>query len=237
MPGRPLPGAAGASGGGGASPSGAIGPSCGGAWPRTAGAVLAGGRSTRMGTDKAEIVLGGQTLLARAWHLLAGLVAPVWVCCAPGMARTGYPCLTDAREGEGPARGVVAALEAARAHGARRVLILACDLPCLTRELLVGLLNAPAPAGALASVYASAATGRAEMLVGVYAVEALPWLLNGLAAGERSLFRLIPGERLARIPYPPAEAPLFLNCNTRADLARLTDGPERPSFPNRKNCL
>ena len=130
----------------------------------------------------------------------------------------------DAAEGEGPARGVAAALAAAQAAGAERVLVLACDLPALTRELLVRLLDASARADALATVYAAAVTGRAEMLVGVYAVAALPCLQAGLAAGERSLFRLIPPERLARLPYAPVEAPLFLNCNTRADLARLRGG-------------
>lgn len=177
-----------------------------------------------MGTDKAELETLGESLLHRAWRLVTGLVAPAWVCCAPGRPRPGFPCLMDAREGEGPARGVAAALEAAREQGAERVLVLACDLPRLTRELLVALLEAPFGPRTLATVYASAATGRAEMLVGVYAVRALPLLLDGLAKGERSLFRLIPAERLARIPYAPAAAPLFLNCNTREDLALLRDG-------------
>lgn len=174
-----------------------------------------------MGEDKAEIEFSGETLLARAWRLVTDLVAPAWVCCSRTCPRPGYPCLADAREGEGPARGVAAALEAARAHGAGRVLVLACDLPRLTGELLVRLLDAPARPDALATVYADAATGRAEMLVGVYAVAALPHLVSGLAAGERSLFRLIPPDRLERLPYPPCKASLFLNCNTRADLARL----------------
>lgn len=191
------------------------------AWPLTAGAVLAGGRSRRMGRDKAAIALPDGTMLERAWRLVSGLVAPAWVCCAPGQPRPGYPCLGDEKAGDGPARGVASALRAAREHGADRVLILACDLPCLSRDLLVSLLNAPVQPGSLAAVYAGDATGRAEMLVGVYAVAALPLLLAGLARGERSLFRLIPPECLQRLPYPPAAAPLFFNCNTRADLARL----------------
>lgn len=196
-------------------------------WPGTAGAVLAGGRSTRMGTDKAAIELGGESLLARAWRLVAGLVAPAWVCCAPGRPRPGYPCLYDEKEGEGPARGVAAALRAAQAQGAERVLVLACDVPRLTRELLAALLDAPCRPGSLATVYADAATGRPEMLVGVYAVAALPYLSAGLARGERSLFRLIPPERLARLDYGPDAGPLFLNCNTESDLARLraAEGP------------
>ncbi|MBD5417235.1 MAG: molybdenum cofactor guanylyltransferase [Desulfovibrio sp.] len=193
------------------------------AWPKTAGAVLAGGRSTRMGRDKAEIALSGETLLARAWRLVAGLVAPAWVCCSQACPRAGYPCLLDEEEEEGPARGVAAALHAAQGHGARRVLILACDLPLLTRQLLVALLEAKGQPGSLATVYASAATGRAEMLVGVYAVAALPYLQAGLARGERSLFRLIPPERLQRVLYPPSAAPHFLNCNAAVDLVRLQE--------------
>lgn len=193
------------------------------AWPGTAGAVLTGGRSTRMGTDKAAIVLADGTLLERAWRLVAGLVAPHWVCCAPGSPRPGYPCLVDEKAGEGPARGVAAALAAAREHGAERVLIVACDLPLLTRELLAVLLDAPVRPGALATVYANAETGRAEMLVGVYRVEALSSLREGLARGERSLYRLVGPERLVRVPYRGADAPRFLNCNTPADLARLRE--------------
>lgn len=212
-------------------------------WPRTAGAVLAGGRSTRMGRDKAEIEISGETLLGRAWRLVSGLTAPAWVCCSVAQPRPGYPCLVDAKEGEGPARGVAAALEAAREHGAERVLVLACDLPRLTRELVAALLDAPALPDTLATVYAGAATGKAEMLVGVYAVTALPLILAGLARGERSLFRLIPQERLQRLPYGLDSAPLFLNCNTRADLARLrvTGGQGKNSgdapFPKRENPL
>ena len=190
-------------------------------WPDTAGAVLAGGRSTRMGTDKAEIAISGATMLARAWRLVSGLVGPAWVCCAPGRARPGFPCLFDDQPDQGPARGVAAALAAAQAHGARRVLILACDLPRLTQALLVALLDAPVKAGALVTVYADVVTGRAEMLVGLYAVAALPYLQAGLARGKRSLFRLVPGDRLQKLPYGPDAAPLFLNCNTAADLARM----------------
>lgn len=213
------------------------------AWPGTAGAVLAGGRSSRMGRDKAEIEISGQTLLARAWCLVSGLVAPAWVCCAPGLPRAGYPCLMDDREGEGPARGVAGALQAAPEHRAQRVLVLACDLPLLTRELLCALLETRGAPGNLATVYASAATGRPEMLVGVYAVAALPYLQVGLARGERSLFRLIPPERLQRVLYPPSVAPHFLNCNTEADLARVPGmeehlrNPVSTPFPKRENPL
>lgn len=212
-------------------------------WPGTAGAVLAGGRSRRMGTDKAEIEISGETLLARAWRLVTSLVRPAWVCCSPLRPRPGYPCLADAAEGEGPARGVAAALEAAQERGARRVLVLACDLPRLTRELLVRLLDAPERGDTLATVYAGASTGRAEMLVGVYAVAALPYLQSGLASGERSLFRLIPPQRLQRLPYGPDAAPLFLNCNTKADLAGFWGRGEQGKnsvgapFPKRENPL
>lgn len=213
-----------------------------GAFPATAGAVLAGGRSTRMGTDKALLEISGETMLARAWRLVGGLVAPAWVCCSRACPRHGYPCLVDEKEGEGPARGVAAALTAAQAHGAGRVLVVACDLPLLTRELLAALLDAPAPPHTLATVYAGA-TGRAEMLVGVYRVAALPILLAGLGRGERSLFRLIPEQRLRRLPCGPDLAPRFLNCNSPADVERLREmgaqagSPVVPAFPKRKNPL
>jgi molybdopterin-guanine dinucleotide biosynthesis protein A len=85
--------------------------------PRLGGIVLAGGRSSRMGSPKAMLEWHGSTLLRR----IAGLVAravdgPVVVVRAPGQELPALPSgieiTEDEREGRGPLQGLAAGLEA-----------------------------------------------------------------------------------------------------------------------------
>jgi molybdenum cofactor guanylyltransferase len=83
----------------------------------TAGVVLAGGRSSRMGTPKAALEWHGSTLLRRVTGLVARAVdGPVVVVRAPGQELPELPgeveVVQDAREGRGPLQGLAAGLEA-----------------------------------------------------------------------------------------------------------------------------
>jgi molybdenum cofactor guanylyltransferase len=83
----------------------------------TAGVVLVGGRSSRMGRPKAWLEWHGSTLLARAAGLLARtLDGPVVVVAAPGqelpLLPAGVEVVTDPVEGVGPMQGVATGLHA-----------------------------------------------------------------------------------------------------------------------------
>jgi molybdopterin-guanine dinucleotide biosynthesis protein A len=82
-----------------------------------AGIVLAGGRSSRMGTPKAALEWHGSTLLRRITGLVArGIDGPVVVVRAPGQELPALPAtvevVDDAREGRGPLQGLAAGLAA-----------------------------------------------------------------------------------------------------------------------------
>jgi molybdopterin-guanine dinucleotide biosynthesis protein A len=82
-----------------------------------AGIVLAGGRSSRMGTPKAALEWHGSTLLRRVTGLVArGVDGPVVVVRAPGQPLPALPpgveVVEDAREGRGPLEGLAAGLAA-----------------------------------------------------------------------------------------------------------------------------
>ncbi|MGQ0577248.1 MAG: NTP transferase domain-containing protein, partial [Pseudonocardia sp.] len=84
----------------------------------TAGVVLAGGRSSRMGSPKAALEWHGSTLLARAAGVLARVVdGPVVVVAAPGQELPALPAGVEvARDpvgGRGPVPGIAAGLGAA----------------------------------------------------------------------------------------------------------------------------
>ena len=131
---------------------------------RFAGVVLAGGRSLRMGRDKALLPLirsGRQTsLLDNAVSLLSGLCATVLVSCASRAGYAGHDCIPDLvlprqdhqgprpphlGEGDtspGPLLGLVSSLHYARARGWEGILTLPCDMPLMRPALLAGLLKA-----------------------------------------------------------------------------------------------
>lgn len=106
------------------------------------GVVLAGGRSTRFGSDKALAELGGRTLLARAVDALSGWCEYVVVA---GRETAPAPCIPDwPQAGMGPLAGIAAGLRLARDDGYDSVLTVGVDsvgLPDNLPELL-----APAPA-------------------------------------------------------------------------------------------
>lgn len=106
------------------------------------GAVLAGGRSTRFGSDKALAELDGRTLIARAVEALEGQCDAVVVV---GREEAPAPTLPDwPRADMGPLAGVAAALHHAHDAGYEAVLTCAVDSMGLTDTTLAELSPAPA---------------------------------------------------------------------------------------------
>ncbi|MBJ6123175.1 molybdenum cofactor guanylyltransferase [Sphingomonas mollis] len=103
---------------------------------RPLGAVLAGGRSSRFGTDKAQAVLEGRTLVDHAVATLRRHCDEVVVI---GKQAAGLPDLP--RPGLGPLGGIAAALDHAATHDFRCVLTIGCDMPRLPDELIEALLH------------------------------------------------------------------------------------------------
>jgi molybdenum cofactor guanylyltransferase len=101
----------------------------------TAGVVLAGGRSTRMGTAKADLEWHGSTLLHRVCGLIDRVVdGPVVVVRAPGQELPPLPAgvelSEDAREGRGPLQGLAAGLSALEGR-AQAAYVSSTDVPLL----------------------------------------------------------------------------------------------------------
>ena len=98
------------------------------------GVVLAGGKSSRFGSDKAVAELGGRTLLARAVDNLAGLSDHVLIA---GRETGPAPCIPDwPREDMGPLGGIAAGLHHALDADFASVLTCGVDAPDLPDDLL-----------------------------------------------------------------------------------------------------
>lgn len=110
---------------------------------RVLGAVLAGGASTRFGSDKALAPYRGAPMIDHAAALLRGFAEEVVIV---GGERADYPAIPDLpAPGLGPLGGLCGALAHARLHGFETVLTVPCDTPDLPREALAALLAAGAP--------------------------------------------------------------------------------------------
>ncbi len=106
------------------------------------GVVLAGGLSSRFGSDKALAELDGRTLIARAVDALAGWCEHVVVA---GRETAPAPTLPDwPHGGMGPLAGLAAALHYALDEGYDQVLSCGVDSVCLPENLLELLGSAPA---------------------------------------------------------------------------------------------
>ena len=107
------------------------------------GVVLAGGLSTRFGSDKALAELGGRTLLARAFDTLSGFCEMVIIA---GRERgPGHHCVPDwPHDNMGPLGGIAAGLRFARDEGYESVLTCGVDSVGLPDDLLERLSPAPA---------------------------------------------------------------------------------------------
>ncbi len=154
----------------------------------TSGAVLAGGRSSRMGRDKASILVGGERLLLRQLRLLAEAGCSDRLvslgATAPGPALKLVPdnvrIVADRSADSGPLAGLERVLTEARHE---LVLVLAVDLPGLDAGFLRALLADARPGvGVVPS-----RNGQHEPLVAVYPRAAAAEALARLGRGEFAL--------------------------------------------------
>lgn len=142
------------------------------------GLVLAGGKSTRMGSDKALLRQDGETQLSRAVSLLEAHVDRVFVSTRADQTddpeRSKYAQIVDRYEDIGPVAGILSALDSNKSVG---WLVLACDLPNIdeaTIAYLIGNCSADHPVTA----YESVVDGLPEPLCAIYRPESRA-LING----------------------------------------------------------
>lgn len=190
---------------------------------RSIGAVLAGGRGRRMGGDKASLEVGGRTLVRRAVDALAqaGLEAVLVLRADQAVpAEAGSdPVLRDQVADAGPLAGLHAVLDWLTEDW---TLVVACDQPFLTPELLRGLTEQPRER---ADAVVGRTLERREPLPGLYRRTCLPVVERMLARGDRDLKALLNSIRLHEVSVEmlrgwDPELLSYVNVNTPDELER-----------------
>jgi molybdenum cofactor guanylyltransferase len=130
-----------------------------------AGFVLVGGRSSRMGRNKALLPYRGRTLVQHVAGVAGAVAADITLVGSRAeYSYLGYPVVEDVFQGSGPLAGIHAALHVSRAEWN---LILACDMPEITAEFL-GRLMERAEACAADAVLPAGPSGLPEPLCAAY---------------------------------------------------------------------
>jgi len=181
------------------------------------GFVLAGGKSSRMGRDKAFMQLGEHTLLTHALGLVRAATGSAQIVGSAEKFAAFGPVIEDIYPGQGPLAGIHAALAETRTD---LNLIVAVDMPFLEPRWLV---YQVAEAGAsTAIVVVPRAGGALQPLCAVYRRQFAEVAERSLRRGENKIDRLF-----AKVPTRVIEqqelgrngftAEMFHNINTAKD--------------------
>ena len=197
--------------------------------PRLTGIVLAGGRSTRFGSDKLAATLGERTLLERSCAAIAAIAGDVVVVLGPADERvlpavpgTALRVARDARPGEGPLAGLLAGLEIAAEPLA---IVVGGDMPTLDPAVLAILARAIAADQASVDAVALAQRGEPRPLpmairTGAATVAARRLLGDG-ERRLRALLAAVPSRLIEEADWRPLdpEARTLLDVDRPEDLA------------------
>ena len=181
-------------------------------------AVLAGGRSSRMGTDKSFVRVLGRPLIEHILAQVAGVGDETLIVTnrPDAYAYLGLPLFADVLPDKGALGGLYSALHAARQQ---HVLCIACDMPFIVRPLLDHLLSLRPEAEAVVPRLA----GQPEPFRAMYRRDCLGPIRTALAAGQLRVTSIFADMQVryvdeAEIDRFDPEHLSFVNINTPADL-------------------
>ena len=185
--------------------------------------VLAGGKSSRMGRDKALLEIDGKCLLERSCEVAANLTSEVYVLTAwPDRYRStlSKKCqfLVEYNPGSGP---LIALTQGLTQITTEWILLLACDLPLLNAQMIEHWASdlAAVPPSTLAVVPYQ--NSRWEPLCGFYRQQSLSSLQSFIEKGGRSFQLWL--NQIAAVPLSVGEreAVMLSNCNTLEEFEQL----------------
>lgn len=190
--------------------------------------ILAGGKSTRMGADKALLEFDGETLLARTLKAAKAVAGRVCIVGAREKFELYGPVIEDVYSGCGPLGGIHAALQASTSE---LNLVLAVDMPQLPQTALRFVIEQARACDAVVTV--PRVNGFHQTLCAVYRLEFAELAEKSLQQGRNKIeplyastsVRVLDEAELAEVDIVPA---MFENLNTPQDLERaFRTGPAR----------
>ena len=182
--------------------------------------ILAGGKSSRMGRDKTQLIYEGKTLLAGAVERFSASFDQVYLSIGDPEK---YPDISaerviDLYPGCGPMAGIHAALAMTSCDA---LVVAPCDAPYYCKELAQYLAAQYEPE--LDALVLLDDEGRAQPLSGIYSRSCLPVLEQHLKTDRLKIMRMLEDMRLKKVVLPEAlNSRVFENLNTPEDMAAFS---------------
>jgi molybdopterin-guanine dinucleotide biosynthesis protein A len=177
--------------------------------------ILAGGKSSRMGTDKAFVLFRGKKLIEHAIDIASEVTHSIIVVSRhAGYEMPGVTIVNDILPGCGPLGGLHAGLSASATDWN---LLLGCDMPFITRDFLSFFLAATRESDALVPVH----NGMPEPLCALYHKSCLPVIESLLLKNEFKMQNAVKKMNAGFIPVPENKfdaSMLFRNFNSPEDM-------------------
>lgn len=177
--------------------------------------VLAGGKSKRMGQDKAMLEFLGQTMLSRVLRELEKVFDKILIVSGEKEKYTdmGYEVIRDKYPNCGPLGGIQAALERVDTP---YILVVACDMPLVNKKAIELLLN---EAKGDFEVLILERKSQPEPLFAIYSKDCLPYLEASLQKKLCGVIKFISGlKKVKKVRWENIEDSYFLNVNTMEEM-------------------
>lgn len=176
--------------------------------------ILAGGKSSRMGTDKAILMLEGKTILQRIIDELRPAVEKIFIVSDhPEHGKFGIECIPDKIKNSGPAGGIYTAL----AHcSSEKMMVVSCDMPFIKTEAVLFMLKNSKDTQITVPVFQN----QLEPMFAVYSKSCLAKWAELIGSGTFKLQRLFEHFSQSKIVVdanPLFADPFFMNINSTED--------------------
>jgi len=174
-----------------------------------------------MGRDKAALAYHGRSQLEWTFELASELCAATFVSVRPDQrhdpTRKAFPQIVDLQPGIGPIAGISAALQQ---HPKAAWLVLACDLPFITKDVLAHLIAHRDPS-AVATAYRSSHDDLPEPLCAIWEPSAREGVLAHIAAGKQCPRKFLINSNTRLLELPNARA--LDNINTSDEFRQASE--------------
>jgi molybdopterin-guanine dinucleotide biosynthesis protein A len=178
------------------------------------GVILAGGKSSRFGKNKAFALYQGMPFIQRILQVMQSVFADVVLVTNTPESYQSLPVkiLVDQVPYQGPLGGIVTALESSP-HP--KIFVVACDMPLLNKKVIRDIIERGGRREAAIPVY----QGQPEYLLALYSQDLRKAMVTALSNGVRSLYEFC--KPFSHEIYLPLTEGASFNVNTPQDLEAL----------------
>ena len=175
--------------------------------------VLAGGKSSRMGSDKGSMPLKGKPMISYILHTLRQIELSVKIIANNGNYDSfGFPVVQDVVEEKGPLGGLLTAFEHTKADA---VLLISCDMPFIPEETIRELMNC----GDFSTIVAVQVSDRINPLLALYPVSLQEEVKTRISAERLKMTDFILENKHKLVTSGAGNDPkYFRNINTQQEL-------------------